>query len=121
MPPPRKRMPDTPLKKQDLGLEGELKKRRRKNKIVVYFTSKQVSCASMDPTNRSQPWAAASWQPVDGMIGDQCSRCCAYQLKQRSRFLSDPMRVCRSCLHHSLRKSPIFWRKNMKAIPRNSS
>mmetsp|Transcript_4325 Transcript_4325/g.27539 ORF Transcript_4325/g.27539 Transcript_4325/m.27539 type:complete len:94 (+) Transcript_4325:304-585(+) len=44
MPPPRKRMPDTPLKKKDLGLDGELKKRRRKNKIVVYFTSKQVSC-----------------------------------------------------------------------------
>lgn len=41
MPPPRKRMPDTPLKKKDLGLDGELKKRRRKNKIVVYFTSKQ--------------------------------------------------------------------------------
>lgn len=36
-------MPDTPSKKKDLGLDGELKKRRRKNKIVVYFTSKQVS------------------------------------------------------------------------------
>lgn len=43
-------MPDTPLKKKDLGLDGELKKRRRKNKIVVYFTSKQVS----DTKNRKE-------------------------------------------------------------------
>lgn len=64
-------MPDTPLKKQDLGLEGELKKRRRKNKIVVYFTSKQVSCASVDPTMGGSFVASRGrydWRPMRSLL-----------------------------------------------------